>query len=183
MRKYCLFLLLVAVTIRLAPAPIEDEYYRKAALLSVFSEYIQWPEQSGMADKNSPFIIGVIGTNPFGEILQASFAQEENRIKNKQVKILFISKKEEINGCHILFISKSNEPQLAELMTFLKEKPIVTIAETKGFGKKGVMFNFFKSRGEIRFEINGASLRDSRLIVDSQLLSIGKVINLPEAKK
>jgi len=181
--KYLTVLLTLLITVQLSTAPIEDEYYRKAALLAVFSEYIQWPEQSGIADKSTPFIIGVIGTNPFGDILKASFTQEQNKIKDKPVVIRLISKMDQINGCHILFISKSNEPQLPQLMDFLKQKPIVTIAETKGFGKKGVMFNFFKTRGEIRFEINGASLRDSRLIVDSQLLSIGKVINLPERKK
>ncbi|UCH93035.1 MAG: YfiR family protein [Candidatus Aminicenantes bacterium] len=162
---------------------IKDEYYRKAALFRVFSQYIQWPENSGMKDHSKPFVIGVIGKNPFGSILETAYSQEENKIKDKKVEIRYISKMEEIENCHILFISKSVKKELEDILAITRGKPILTIGETEGFAEKGVLFNLYVSRDEIRFEINGAALVESQLIADSQLLSVARIINMPGVKQ
>jgi len=185
MRKCITVLVLLVVTL-LSALPlfsIEDEYYRKAALFKIFSQYIQWPKNSDVNDRSKPFVVGVIGKNPFGSILEAAYSQEENKIKDKKVEIRYISKMEEIESCHILFISKSidKEQELEEILAVTRGKPILTIGETKGFAGKGVLFNLFISRDEIRFEINAQALRESRLIPSSQLLSVAKIVGSLEA--
>jgi hypothetical protein len=160
---------------------IEDEYYRKAALFRVFSQYIKWPQDSDVNDQKKPFVIGVIGKNPFGSILEAAYSQEENKIKDKKVEIRYISKMEEIDSCHILFISKSVDNELEEILAVTRGKPILTIGETKGFAEKGVLFNLYISHDEIRFEINALAMRESRLIPASQLLSVAKIVGPLEA--
>lgn len=162
---------------------IKDEYYRKAALFKVFSQYIEWPENSDVKDQSKPFVIGVIGKNPFGPILEKAYSQEEYKIKNKKVEIRFISKMEDIKSCHILFISKFYKNKLEEILAVTRKKPILTVAETKGFAERGILFNLYISKNEIRFEINAAALRESQLIVDSQLLSVARIINPPGNKK
>jgi hypothetical protein len=159
----------------------EDEYYRKAALFKVFSQNIKWPKDSDVNDQKKPFVIGVIGKNPFGSILETAYSQEENKIKNKKVEIRYILKKEEIESCHILFISKSIDKELEEILAITTAKPILTIGETKGFAEKGVLFNLYIKREEIRFEINALALRESRLIPSSQLLSVAKIVGALEA--
>jgi len=161
---------------------IKDEYYRKAALFKVFSQYIQWPEESSTNNQLKPFIITVIGKNPFGSILEAAYHKEKRKIKGKIVEIRYISRPEEITHCHILFISKFFKMKLEEILAITRKKPILTIAETKGFAERGVLFNLFISKNEIRFEINTATLRESQLIVDSQLLSVARIINPPGNK-
>jgi len=185
MRKCITTLVLLVVTLlsALPLFPTEDEYYRKAALFKIFCQYIQWPINSGITDRSKPFVIGVIGKNPFGYILEAAYSQEENKIKDKKVEIRYISKMEEIGNCHILFISKSieKEQELEEILAVTRGKPILTIGESKGFAEKGVLFNLFISRDEIRFEINAQALRESRLIPASQLLSVAKIVGSLEA--
>jgi len=161
---------------------IQEEYYNKAALLRVFGQYTQWPEGTGMNDRSKQFIIGILGENPFGEILEKAFSSEEfKRIKEKNVEIRYIPKpqKIKIEGCHILFISKSMEGKLGQILDYTRGKPILTVGETKGFAQKGVLFNLYVDHDEIRFEINGDALRESHLVVASQLLSVARIIKMP----
>jgi hypothetical protein len=175
---------ILCVTLPLSLFSIEDEYYRKAALLKAFSQYIEWPENSGVKDKNQPFVIGIIGKNPFGSILEKAYSQSSYKIKDRKVEIRAISKPEEIGNCHILFISGSEEKQLDRILAITTGKPILTVGETKGFAEKGAIFNLYISGNDIRFEIDADALQKSRLIVDSQLLSFGTIVKLPgEGKK
>lgn len=160
---------------------IEDEYYRKAALFKVFGEYIKWPEETGMKDQSKSFVISVIGKNPFDTLLETAYYEKKIKINGKSVQIRYIAKPEEIRNSHILFISKSVDTGLVEILTVTRGKPILTIGETKGFAEKGVLFNLYIRRDEIRFEINALALRESRLIPSSQLLSVAKIVGPLEA--
>ena len=185
MRK-CITALVLLAVILLSALPlfsIEDEYYRKAALFKVFGEYIKWPEKTGMKDQSKAFIICVIGKNPFDTLLETAYYEKKIKINGKSVKIHYISNPEEIKNCHILFISKSIDKELAEILAITRGKPILTIGETKGFAEKGVLFNLYLRRDEIRFEINALALRESRLIPSSQLLSLAKIVGPLEAPK
>jgi len=181
MKKYIAALMLLVLISPSRLFCVKDEYYRKAALFKVFSQYIQWPKNSDVNDRSKPFVIGVIGKNPFGSILEAAYSREENKIKDKKVEIRYILKMEEIESCHILFISKSVDMELEEILAITRGKPILTIGETKGYAEKGVLFNLYISRDEIRFEINALALRESRLIPSSQLLSVAKIVGPLEA--
>lgn len=182
-KKPCILIVLSAVILfsALFPSGSEDEYYRKAALFKVFCQYIQWPKNSDVNDQSKPFVIGVIGSNPFGSILETAYTREENTIKDKKVEIRYITKMEEIENCHILFISKSVDNELENILAITRGKPILTIGETKGYAQRGVLFNLFISSNEIRFEINALALRESRLIPSSQLLSVAKIVGPMEA--
>ncbi|MGD2091099.1 MAG: YfiR family protein [Candidatus Aminicenantes bacterium] len=181
MKKYIAALMLLVLISPSRLFCIKDEYYRKAALFKVFSQYVKWPKDSDVNDRSKPFVIGVIGKNPFGSVLETAYSQPENKIKDKQVEIRYISKIKEIESCHILFISKSIDNELEEILAITRGKPILTIAETKGFAERGVLFNLYIRRDEIRFEINALALRESRLIPSSQLLSVAKIVGPLEA--
>jgi hypothetical protein len=134
-----------------------------------------------MKDQSKAFVISVFGKNPFGSLLEDAYLKEKRKIKDKIVEIRYISRPEEIGNCHILFISKSIDKELEEILAVTRGKPILTIGETKGFAEKGVLFNLYIRRDEIRFEINALAMRESRLIPSSQLLSVAKIVGPLEA--
>jgi hypothetical protein len=179
--KYCILFVAVVLILHSSLFSIEDEYYRKAALFKVFGQYIQWPEHSGINDQSRPFVIGVIGKNPFGSILFKAYSQMQYKIKNKHVEIRLIESidDEALKGCNILFLSKTVKKELKEILKITSKKPILTIAETKGFTEKGVLFNLYVCKNKFCFEINTLALRESRLIVDSQVLSAANIIDAP----
>jgi hypothetical protein len=51
-------------------------------LLEKISRFVNWPENSGINDTSKPFIIGILGKNPFGNTLEQVF--ESYNIKNKK---------------------------------------------------------------------------------------------------
>jgi hypothetical protein len=180
--------LLTLVILLLPPAlfsvKVKDEFIRKAALIRAVSQYFQWPESTGMNDLSKPFVIGIFGKDSFSTVLERLYTQEKYRIKDKDVDIRKIYKIEDFKNCHILFISKSKKSKLDEIIINTRTKPILTIGETEGFAQKGVLFNFYINKSdEIRFEINASAIRASTLIVDSELLSVARIINPVKTKQ
>src|SRR6058998_4115286 len=100
-RAFFLLLFLGSLT---APAqqPPPSEYQVKAAFLFNFAKFVEWPPQA-FPDPASPFTIGVVGDNPFGDDLERTLrnkAVNGHPIAAKQVKA-----PSELRTCHILFIS------------------------------------------------------------------------------
>lgn len=151
-----------------------DEYLMKAGFLERFTRFIEWPVETNIADSSKPFVISVIGRNPFDEKLDQFF--ETTKIKNRKVEIRYISELEEIQDSHILFITKSKEKQLSGILSLTQGKPILTVSDTNGFGKKGVRINFFVEQNKIRFEINKDAIQKSGLQISYLLLNVAKII-------
>ena len=62
-----------------------DEYKVKAVkavYLEKLTRFIEWPKSSGMSDTSTPFVVAVIGENPFGSILEKAYAKQ--KVKNKK---------------------------------------------------------------------------------------------------
>ncbi len=151
-----------------------DEYLMKAGFLERFTRFIEWPGETNIADNTKPFIISVIGENPFDKKLDQFF--KTTKIKNRKVEIRYILELEEIQDSHILFISKSKRKQLSGILLLTQDMPVLTISDTDGFGKKGVHINFFMEQNKIRFEINKNAIQKSGLQISYLLLNVAKII-------
>lgn len=158
-----------------------SEYRLKAVFLERFTRFIEWPEKTSISDTSKPFVIKIIGKNPFGDVLKAIYSR--TKIKNKPVKIYYISSVEEIKDCQILFIAASMENSLEQILKYTNEKPILTIGDCQGFGQRGVIINFFILNNKVRFEINEKTLNQSRLYLSYLLLNVATVIKGEEGDK
>ena len=112
-----LFPMVLAASAWLAPAPAVraqdlDEAKAlkvKAAYLYNFAKFIEWPNDA-LGDEETPFVIGVLGDDPFGRILDDTV--KEKKIARRPVKIRRLSwskrvDREKLKNCHILFVSNS----------------------------------------------------------------------------
>lgn len=159
----------------------EDEILRKVVLFKQVTQYITWPETSGINDKSKPFVIGVAGKKPFGGLLQRVYSNQT--IRNKKVRIITITTTESIRQCHMLFVAESAAKDLPRIIAVTKDKPILTMGEKPGFAEKGILLNLYYSEGKIRFEINGSVLQKSSLTIDPLLLRVSRIVTLPEPGK
>jgi len=187
MKTAAIFILFIITSLLGAAFPEStfDEYAVKAAFLELVSNYIEWPPGQDMKDKSRPFVITVIGENPFvitrkvknttGDWLTTLY--ESQKIKDRKVEIRYISKIEDIPGCHILFISRSMKKNLPEIVEAAQQKPILTVADTEGFAKKGIHINLYIENNKTRYEINQTGLKSSPLIVSYKLFEWGKPVN------
>jgi hypothetical protein len=153
----------------------QSEYTIKAVFLEHFTRFVEWPESFEITDTSYPFYVAVIGENPFGSILDQVYADQ--KIKNREVEIQYISTLDEISDCHILFISSSNKKILPEILSRTRDKPILTVSDTNGFAENGVLINFYLDGNKIKFEINERAVHESGLVMSYRLLSLARIVN------
>lgn len=151
------------------------EYEVKAVYLEKFTRFIDWPENSALSDTAQPFVLGVLGENPFDHILDEVY--KNNKIKNRKVEVKYFSDPALITECNLLYISASEKDNLLSILSRINEKPILTVSDSKGFSKKGVHINLYGTKNRFYYEINESSLVKSGFSVWAQLLSSAKIVN------
>lgn len=148
------------------------EYFVKASFIEKFARFTEW-KSSNMGDY---FVIGVLGKSPFYNELE--LLAKKATIKNKSIKIKYITDYHEISNCQLLFVCSSEKENISKIVNYANTYNILIVGDTPGYGEKGVHFNFyFKNSETIHFEINLNALHRSDFKTDLQLLSIGKIIN------
>ncbi len=168
---------LAAVLVARAPAPAQvnrtTEYQVKAAFLLNFIQFIEWPSDA-FGDANGPIVVGVLGDDPFGEILEQTFRNEI--VQEKGLRVVRSQHVEDLAGCHLLFVSRSERARVGEIIAELRSRPVVTVSEISGFARRGGVINFYVDGNKIRFEINADAAEKKGVRISSQLLKRSRVV-------
>ncbi|MGB8987865.1 MAG: YfiR family protein [Candidatus Sulfotelmatobacter sp.] len=139
----------------------------KAAYLFNFGRFVRWPVP---ADSVDSLQICVLGKNSFGTVLDATVKGEA--ISGKPVTTRNIPSMREADGCHILFVSMSEEARLSAVLASAKRLPALTVSDIPRFAERGGMIGLVNQADRIRFEVNVAPIEDSGLTVSSELLKV-----------
>lgn len=154
-------------------APPPTEYQVEAALLLNFAEFIQWPANT-FPNPKSPLVVGLIGDDPFGSVLDNTFAG--SKIDGHPIVVRRVRLIDDLKTCQMVFISRSEKDRLGEILSSLDTLPIVTVSEIDGFCWRGGIINFYISDNRVRFEVNLAVARKVHLKLRAELLSRAKII-------
>jgi len=150
------------------------EYMLKAGFMERFTRFINWPQDSLFQDSTKPFKILILGKNPFGNELEVILTK--TRIKERKPEIYYLEEPDTSTYYHMIFISRNMEKELPGLLAYTKGKPIITVSDTKGFGKQGVLINFYVEENKVRFEINRETYEESGLIITHHLLGFARIL-------
>jgi hypothetical protein len=145
------------------------EYQVKAAYLYNFGKFVAWPDR-GESEKGEPFIICVLGDDPFGSVLDAAVTGAT--ISGKGVAAKRIAKPQEIDGCRILFISSSESAHLAEILGAMDKANVLTVSDIPLFSRRGGMIQFVLDGSRVRFEVNLSNAEGAGLNLSSELLKV-----------
>jgi hypothetical protein len=171
-RLLCLSLLwlLVAGGGHAQEAP-PTEYQLKAAFLLNFAKFVEWPP-AAFSDATSPIILGILGSNPFGDALERTI--RDKTINNRPLVIKEFRSAAEATNCHLLFIGASEKARLPAVLKGLNEAKasVLTVGETDRFTESGGMINFVRQGNKIRFQINEVAAKGVGLKISSKLLSL-----------
>ena len=148
------------------------EYQVKAAFLYNFAKFIEWPD-SAFSNENSPIIICVLGYDPFGEALDV---MREKTIGRRNILIKRVMDIEDLEECHILFISSSERRNLSQILRIVRNKSVLTVGDTKGFAYSGVIINIASEENRLGFEINVDAAQRAHLKLSSKILKLGKIV-------
>src|SRR5438094_548123 len=135
-----LILLLAAGGVR-AQDSQPSEYQIKAAFLFNFAKFVEWPPEA-FSEASSPFVIGILGENPFGGDLEQTIRGKT--VSNRRFTIKEVGSLAETRNCHILFIGTSEQKRLSEIFEALRGASVLTVGEMERFTETGGMINFVR---------------------------------------
>lgn len=157
-----------------ATAPPPTEYEVKAAYLYHFARFIEWPAE-GPAATGDPLVIGVIGTDPFGPLLDEA-VRDKAAPGDQRLVVRRFTRREDVVEAHILFISSSEEERLPQILKLLDGASILTVGEMDRFAERGGMVALKLEDKKVRFDINLEAVRRGRLKLSSQLLKLARIV-------
>jgi hypothetical protein len=147
------------------------EYNVKAVSLYAFGRYVSWPE-SAFPNKDSPFVIGTYGGNPFGDALER-IAQKKT-LNGRKIVVRQIERPEDCADCHILFVPRGvSSDAEAKLFQQATGKPVLLVGESPGFATRGGVINFYHSGSNVKFELNPDKSVENKLSLNAKLLTLG----------
>ena len=83
---------------------------------------------------------------------------------------------EDLEECHILFISSSERRNLSQILRIVRNKSVLTVGDTKGFAYSGVIINIASEENRLGFEINVDAAQRAHLKLSSKILKLGKIV-------
>lgn len=156
-----------------AAQTISREYQLKAVFLYNFAQFTEWPTNA-FPGTNSPVIIGVLGKDPFGRILDETVRGET--INGRPLVVQRYNRVEDIKECHVLFVSASEGNQLSPVFASVKSRAILTVGETDNFVLSGGIIRFAIAANKIRLRINLDAARRANLSISSKLLRLADIV-------
>jgi len=166
--------LLLAAPSGLTQNSAPSEYQLKAAYIYNFAKFIDWPP-SAFSDDKAPFVIGMLGGNPFGNNLERTIVGKE--VNARPIVLRPFASAKDASKCHLLFISNSMQDRLPEIFTALRGAPVLTVGETEKFIEAGGMVRFVEDSKKIRFQINDEAAKAAHMKISSKLLSLSLPLN------
>ncbi len=157
-----------------APTPTPTpEYQLKAAFLYKLAQFVEWPA-AAFTDPKAPFVLGVLGNDPFGAYLDDLVKGE--KIGERALVVRRFQRAEEAAACHILFISPSETDSLERDFAHLRRHSVLTVGDVDMFTRLGGMVRFAMEGGKIRLKINPEAAKFCDLIISSKILTPDTIV-------
>ncbi len=147
-----------------------EETQLKAAYIYNFGKYVTWPTITA----TDPLEICLLGPDPLADPLQKL---EEKKIGDREITFDLLDSTSIKTDCEMLFISRSQQKQLAATLAQLEDNAVLTISDIQGFAGKGGMIELVRKENKIRFIINIDSVRRAGLVISSRLLSLATILS------
>jgi hypothetical protein len=150
------------------------EYQVKAAFVNNFIKFVEWPlrGQGGNVPEETVRLC-VLGDLPDKAPFEALDGQE---IMGKHLSLVFILEPEESRDCQVLFLPSTVSNSLPEVLKVLQGRPTLTIGDTEGYARRGVMINMYLDNKRVRFEINAEMAGAAGLRISAKLLNLAGAV-------
>jgi len=139
----------------------------KAAYLFRFAQYVEWPTAPSA---DTPFVIAVSGAEEVAVHLER--LSPEMTVGGRRVLVRRVSRVQDLDGVHMLFIGESAFNRTRTLRARASERPILVVTEDLQGIEGGAVINFIEVNRNLRFEISLIAADRSGLRINSALLSV-----------
>lgn len=149
------------------------EYKIKAVFLFNFTQFVEWPGYVFNND-NDPFVIGILGKDPFGNYINEAVAGE--KMGNHPLTVRYYHNVNEVTNCQLLYINPDNNASLPDILSALDDRSILTVGDSPDFVKAGGIIGLITINNKIRLQINPGKAKAAGLSISSKLLSVADVL-------
>ena len=140
------------------------EYRLKAAFVFNFIAFTEWP-----AIGRSSLPRGVLWADPVG---RDTDGRQDRLAAGRELGMQRLSAGEGERGCHVGLLSAALGAALPRVVQGLLGQPVLTIADTPGALRHGVMLNMNLAQDKVSFEAHLQAARAAGLNLSSKLLRL-----------
>ena len=161
---------LALLLLPLAASAAEDlEKSVKSTYLFKLADYVTWPD-GAFATPEQPFVIGVLGDDPFGSALDE--AVRGRTALGRPIVVRRVALAAEVSPSHVnvLFIAPSESARAGEIATALEGSGVLTVGESAA--RSGAAVEFVMVDGKVRFATDAQVARRQNVKLGSKLLSL-----------
>lgn len=150
------------------------EYEVKAVFLFNFTQFVDWPANT-FPDPTSPLIIGVLGTDPFGAVLEDAVRGET--VNGRPLMVRRYATVDEVAHCHVLFINLQAKERLPQVLQKMRGRSVLTVSDSSEFARSGGVIQFVTIDNKIRLQINLDAAKQANLTISSKLLRPARIVS------
>jgi hypothetical protein len=162
----------------------------RAAYVLNFVKFTTWPEDAFDGD-DDPLILAVLGTDPFGPVLEQTFHKQ--RIHDRPVELKRISipsradyksidayesafnhAMKEADTCQVLYLNTMDAERVIEA---LDSRMTLVVGHERSMAEHGAHLALDRSGSNIIFYANLKAIHETRLDVSSKLLKLARMID------
>lgn len=151
----------------------------KAETLFRFLSFVEWPPDVLAPFGQDSLVIGVLGDDPFGNVLSEVVAGRT--VGPKAISVRQTSDLEELGFCQVVFISETESDRLTDVLSVLRSITVLTVGDIDGFVDAGGMVGLGVQGNAVRFAINIDAIENSELIVSSRILRMARIVETTPA--
>ncbi len=149
------------------------DYELESVLLFNLTQFVDWPPGT-FARAGDPFVIGIVGRDPFAGSLDEVVRNE--RACGRRIVVTRVRHPIEARSCQLLFVSAGERGELPALLRAAGGRPLLTVGDFENFVRRGGMVEFYRTpENKIRLRVNVEATRAARLTMSSKLLRVAEV--------
>jgi len=144
----------------------------EAAFLRNFTHYVTWPAHA-FSDDRAPWRICVLGADPFGAVLEKTFAGRTER--GRAFEIHRAASVAQLPPCHIVFVAYPTRAERRAALDELRRQSVLTVGEAPEFLEEGGVVRF-RVADYVELSINLDQARAASLIVPTRVLEVSREV-------
>jgi hypothetical protein len=151
------------------------EYEIKAGMIVNIAKYVEWPAEVFKGQPNK-ILLGILGDDPFGEY--AERVLKGRMEKGRYWEIRRGKTASELKGCHVIFVSKSEEAKinnvLSDILSYGSAAGALTIGDNiDNFCENGGIINIVATEtSKYNIYINMIVATEKKITISNHLLRL-----------
>lgn len=148
------------------------EYQIKAAFLCKFGNFVEWPAEAGASTQ--PFTIGVLGSTVVVEAIEA--AARGQSVNGRPIAVRPLQRGDPVDGLGIVFVARSHSARQAEVLSSIRDRPILTVTELSTGQATPGMINFVVVDDKVKFDVALPAASRNNLKISARLLGVARLV-------